>query len=74
MFVFIDIGILQAKEKIMNLREFKKIVSASENYEETFRIFRVWVNNCYDAYCKEMKAEYAEKERFYDEEYDFFAS
>lgn len=58
----------------MNLREFKETVSAWENYEEKFRLFRVWGNNCYDAYCKEKTIAYAEKERFYDNEQDFFYS
>ena len=36
----------------MNIGKFKEIVSTWENSEENFRLFRVWVENCYNSYKK----------------------
>lgn len=50
---------------IMNLRKFKEIINSQGNDQENFRLFRVWANNCYDEYCKEMKLAYEDLERYY---------
>lgn len=44
----------------MNIRKFKEIVSAWDNYEENFRLFRVWAENCYTLYEKNYNLEMAE--------------
>ena len=36
----------------MNIGKFKEIVSTWENSEENFKLFRVWVENCYNSYKK----------------------
>lgn len=44
----------------MNIRRFKEIVSTWENNEENFRLFRIWVENCYILYEKNYNLEMAE--------------
>lgn len=44
----------------MNIGKFKGIVSTWENSEENFRLFRIWVENCYTLYEKNYNLEIAE--------------
>ena len=43
----------------MNIGKFKEIVSTWENSEENFKLFRVWVENCYNSYKKNYDLENA---------------
>lgn len=50
----------------MNVRKFKEIVSEWDNSTENFRLFRIWTNNCYDLYQKDMQMDNWERERLYE--------
>lgn len=41
----------------MNIGKFKEIVSTWANSEESFKLFRVWVENCYNSYKKNYELE-----------------
>ena len=55
----------------MNVRKFKEIVSEWDNSTENFRLFRSWINNCYDLYQKDLEIEYWETERCYRDQEDY---
>lgn len=44
----------------MNIREFKETVSAWDNYEENFRLFRVWAENCFASVHKKVELDIAD--------------
>lgn len=50
----------------MNVRKFKEIVSEWDNSIENFRLFRIWTNNCYDLYQKDMQMDNWERERLHE--------
>ena len=58
----------------MNVRKFKEIIKERNYNEENFRMFRVWENNCYDNYQKNMCIAYSDAKDTYFEKEDFFSS
>ncbi len=48
----------------MNIRKFKEIVGTRENSEENFRLFRIWIENCYVLYEKNYNLAMAEANQF----------
>ena len=50
----------------MNVRKFKEMVSEWDNSTENFRLLRIWINNCYDCYQKDMQIDFWERERLYE--------
>lgn len=57
----------------MNIRKFKETVSAWDNYEENFRLFRVWAENCFESVHKKIELDIADNKLLgldYAEDYE----
>lgn len=44
----------------MNLRKFKEEVRTWENYEENFDLFRIWAENSYELFKKNLELDIAD--------------